>query len=213
MHGCLLPGRTDSPCFQYTNLPNTPITNLSSRITHHRDSKNGKNHTTDKINRPSSELFDRDGFPGNLISILLPQLLHASNEAHLVRLVALDAHAGHLHPYDDLGLHAFDPRELASGQRRLDTRSVPYGGRVLEAHFAGLRQVHHQLRPRFVVFIADDVPGEEAWREVVLTQEIREWLVFAWIRKNVVSIYLCNIVISLHLLSCMHRSNCARVLR
>uniref|UniRef100_A0A0A9D943 Uncharacterized protein n=1 Tax=Arundo donax TaxID=35708 RepID=A0A0A9D943_ARUDO len=48
--------------------------------------KNGKNDTTDKMNRPSSELFDRDGFPGNLIGILLPQLLHASNKAHLVGL-------------------------------------------------------------------------------------------------------------------------------
>lgn len=49
MHECLLSGRTNSPCFQYTNLLNhsTPITNLSSRITHHMDSKNGKNDTMD----------------------------------------------------------------------------------------------------------------------------------------------------------------------
>jgi hypothetical protein len=30
--------------------------------------------------------------------------------------------------------------------------------------------VHHQLRGRFVVLIADDITREEAWREVVLAQ-------------------------------------------
>ena len=125
---------------------------------------------TDKANQSSSELLNRDGFARDLISILLPQLLHAGDEAYLVRLVALDAHACHLHLYHHLGLHAFNPGKLASGQSRLDTRSIPYRGGILEAHLAGLGQVHHQLRGRFVVLIADDVTREEAWREVVLAQ-------------------------------------------
>jgi hypothetical protein len=118
----------------------------------------------------SSELLDRDGFTRDLISILRSQLLHTGDEAYLVRLVALDAHAGHLHPYHHLGLHAFNPGKLASGQSRLDTRSIPYGGGILEAHLAGLGQVHHQLRGRFVVLVADDVAREETRREVVLAQ-------------------------------------------
>jgi hypothetical protein len=80
----------------------------------------------DKANQSSSELFHRDGLARDLINILLPQLLHTGNEAHLVRLVALDAHTGHLHPHHHLRLHAFDTRKLASGQRGLDTRSITY---------------------------------------------------------------------------------------
>lgn len=101
---------------------------------------------TDKANQSSSELLNRDGFARDLISILLPQLLHTGDEAYLVRLVALEAHACHLHPYHHLGLHAFNPGELASGQSRFDTRSIPYCGGILEAHLAGFGQVHHQLR-------------------------------------------------------------------
>ena len=101
------------------------------------------NDKTGTPNQSSSELLDGDGFAGDLVSILLPQLLHAGNEAHLVGLVALEAHAGHLHPHHYFGLHAFNPRKLASGQSRLDARSIPYNGGILEAHLARLGQVHH----------------------------------------------------------------------
>lgn len=130
------------------------------------------NDRPDKAKQSSSELLNGDGFSRDLISILLPQLLHASNEAHLVRLVALNAHTSNLHPHHHFGLHAINPGKLASGQSRLDARSIPDHRGVLEAHLARLGQVHHQLRVRFVILIADYVPREEAWREVVLTQEI-----------------------------------------
>jgi hypothetical protein len=151
------------------------IPNLQNRSTSIADDMGPKkmlrtNDTTDKGNQSSSELINRDGFTRDLISILLPQLLHTGEEAYLVGLVAVDANASHLHPHHHLGLHAFNPRKLASGQSRLDARSIPYRGGILEAHLAGLRQVHHQLRCRFVVLIADDVTREEAWREVVLAQ-------------------------------------------
>lgn len=169
--GCLLSSRTDPYA---SNIQIYQITGHSASIADHMRPKKCYEwmtlRNTDKANQSSSELLNRDSFARDLISILLPQLLHTGNEAYLVRLVALDAHAGHLHPYHHLGLHAFNPGKLASGQSRLDTRSIPYRGGILEAHLTRLGQVHHQLRGRFVVLIADDVTREEAWREVVLAQ-------------------------------------------
>jgi hypothetical protein len=34
--------------------------------------------------------------------------------------------------------------------------------------------VHNKLRACLIIFVADDIPREEAWRKVVLSQEIRE---------------------------------------
>ena len=131
-----------------------------------------------RIIRLSSELLDGGGFAGHLVGVLLPQLLHAGDEAHLVGPEALQVHGGHLHPHHHLGLHALDRRELAPGQGRLHAGGVPYHGGVLEAHLAGLGQVHHEPRARLVVLVADDVPREEARREVVLAQQVREGLVW-----------------------------------